>query len=111
MVRSFISMHSVRYGFLLLFQGDRREVELTGEAYFQVAKDSARPFIVRVGEAYIRVLGTAFNISAYPDDRIIKTTLESGSVKMGVSDLEPVCLQPCQQAVFIPEIDVLMCSR
>ena len=88
--------------FPVTFQGDRREVELTGEAYLQVAKDSARPFIVRVGEAYIRVLGTAFNISAYPDDRIIKTTLESGSVKMGVSDLEPVCLQPCQQAVFIP---------
>lgn len=87
--------------FPVAFQGECREVELIGEAYFQVAKDTARPFVVRVGEAQVRVLGTAFNVSAYPDDRMVKTTLESGSVEMKVADLEPVRLHPCQQAVFV----------
>lgn len=88
--------------FPVAFQGGYREVELTGEAYFQVARDTSRPFIVRTGEAQVRVLGTVFNVSAFPEDRMIKTTLESGSVEIQVADLEPVRLQPCQQAVFVP---------
>src|SRR5882757_3190905 len=51
-----------------------REVTLTGEAYFEVAKNSAQPFRVHVDEATVDVLGTNFNINAYPDELAIKTT-------------------------------------
>lgn len=59
-----------------------REVELKGEAYFEVAKDKTRPFIVKSGIQEITVLGTVFNISAYSDEGTIKTTLLEGSVKV-----------------------------
>lgn len=62
------------------FSGQERRVELTGEAYFEVAKDAERPFIVETTTGEIRVLGTAFNLSAYPDDDRMHTTLVEGSV-------------------------------
>jgi len=64
------------------FQGKERRVELQGEAYFEVAKDSKHPFIVNTGKSAIKVLGTSFNIKAYPDEQSDKTSLISGSVKI-----------------------------
>jgi len=57
-----------------------REVELSGEAYFDVHHDTSHPFIVKVGKQKIKVLGTRFSVNAYPEDQMIETSLISGSV-------------------------------
>lgn len=64
------------------FTGRQREIFLSGEAYFEVAHDAAHPFVVRAGDLKIRVLGTKFNIEAYPDSPTITTTLLEGSVEV-----------------------------
>jgi ferric-dicitrate binding protein FerR (iron transport regulator) len=61
------------------FEGDRREVELTGEGFFEIEK-MAKPFIVKTENMDIEVTGTSFNVSAYPDNRYVNTTLVEGSV-------------------------------
>ena len=63
------------------FRGDRREVVLNGEAYFNVTKSSV-PFIVKTSEMDIKVLGTSFNVSVYEDDGTVIATLVSGSVEV-----------------------------
>ncbi|MCS3796517.1 FecR domain-containing protein [Niastella sp. OAS944] len=68
--------------FPVAFTGNNRTVELTGEAYFEVAKNPARPFIVKVKEVEVKVLGTHFNVMAYSEEDAIKTTLLEGSVKV-----------------------------
>ena len=62
-----------------------REVELSGEAYFEVHHDIQHPFVVKVGEQRIKVLGTKFSVDAYPDDKIIETSLIEGSVAFETS--------------------------
>jgi ferric-dicitrate binding protein FerR (iron transport regulator) len=64
----------------------RREVELSGEAYFDIAHDEARPFLVKSGQMQIRVLGTAFNVRAYPGEKDIETSLIRGSVEVRLKD-------------------------
>lgn len=64
------------------FAGRTRKVQLTGEAYFEVAKNAAMPFTVAVQEMEVQVLGTHFNIMAYDDEAQIKTTLLEGAVKV-----------------------------
>ena len=64
------------------FVGGKRVVDLDGEAYFEVRKDSLRPFIVRVNGAEVTVLGTSFNVNTYGDDGLIYTTLVNGSVRI-----------------------------
>lgn len=68
--------------------GNNREVFLEGEAYFEVAKDKAHPFIVNANNMNIEVLGTQFNVSSYPDDSEIHTVLVEGSVSLS-SDIAP----------------------
>ncbi|MBT1711783.1 FecR domain-containing protein [Fulvivirgaceae bacterium PWU5] len=75
------------------FEGNVREVYLTGEAYFQVARDTARPFIVHTPVANTRVLGTAFNVRLTPDSSA-EVTLVEGKV-----DVDGVILKPNQQAI------------
>ncbi len=82
--------------------GDRREVMLSGEAYFEVAKDAARPFIVQVGDNSIEVLGTHFNVSSYEEDRMY-TTLAEGKVKVSHAG-QSVILHPNEQAMIRPEV-------
>lgn len=77
-----------------------RIVELTGEAYFEVAKDKSHPFIVKTDEQEIMVLGTHFNVSSYDDEQTTKTTLLEGSVKViskGIATTTAI-LKPGQQA-------------
>ncbi len=62
------------------FTGKNREVVLFGEAYFHIASDINKPFIVQTSALEIRALGTEFNVSAYPEDNIIQTVLKKGSV-------------------------------
>ncbi|MGV8138197.1 MAG: FecR family protein [Mangrovibacterium sp.] len=66
------------------FQGDLREVELSGEAYFDVAHRNSTPFIVSFGKNRIRVLGTKFSVMAYPEDPVIKADLISGKVMFDI---------------------------
>src|SRR6185437_8879402 len=61
------------------FRGKDRRVALTGEAYFEIAGDAGKPFIVQVKEASIEVLGTSFNVMAYPDESGSQTTLLTGA--------------------------------
>lgn len=72
---------SLKYPVQFLKLADR-QVFLDGEAFFTVAKDSASPFIVSSNELNIRVLGTKFNLSSYPEDQFINTTLIEGSVSV-----------------------------
>lgn len=67
-------------------KGEKRQVFLNGEAYFSVAKDTDHPFIVNVNEIDVRVLGTEFNISSYPEDDQINTVLVEGSVDIYKKD-------------------------
>ena len=62
------------------FKSDKREVELNGEAYFEISKDKKHPFIVQTETMDIQVLGTHFNVDAYQNNPDVKTTLLSGSV-------------------------------
>jgi ferric-dicitrate binding protein FerR (iron transport regulator) len=64
------------------FKDKTREVLLFGEGYFEVSKNPEKPFIVKTSNLDIRVLGTKFNISAYPEDNVIQTVLKEGSVSV-----------------------------
>lgn len=68
------------------FAGNVREVTLIGEAYFEVARDSRRPFYVNIGNARVQVLGTAFNVSAYRDERTTEVALLNGKVRFDATD-------------------------
>lgn len=83
------------------FSGKTREVKLEGEAYFEVAKNAAKPFIARVNDMRVTVLGTQFNINAY-DKRRYRTTLVEGSVQLSQSARQAL-LKPGQQGVVDPE--------
>lgn len=79
---------------------DKRIVKLHGEAYFEVAKDAAHPFIVISGDQSVEVLGTHFNINSYNDEPEVKTTLLEGSVKVCIKgNHRPSILQPGQQSI------------
>ena len=79
------------------FAAKEREVELTGEGYFEVAHDATKPFKVSVNGIEVRVFGTHFNINAYNDEATIKTTLLEGSVKVGKGSASKV-IRPGEQA-------------
>lgn len=81
------------------FDRDRREVILRGEAYFEVAKDTARPFIVRTVSADIEVLGTSFNVLANQGECM--TTLVEGCVSLESTTACRTVLKPGQQAVWL----------
>lgn len=86
------------------FKGDNREVTLSGEAYFEVAHNKKRPFIVETESMDVQVLGTHFNVEAYERDPEIRTTLFEGSV--AVSDkgkLQRIILKPNETAIYDKE--------
>ncbi|WP_158644176.1 FecR family protein [Pseudobacter ginsenosidimutans] len=80
--------------------GDKtRDVEITGELFFEVAKDRSKPFRVLLDDgSRLEVLGTSFNINAYEDEGNINTTLIDGSVRVESSSANAVLLKPLQQA-------------
>lgn len=82
------------------FTGDCRRVYLKGEAYFEVAKNTEKPFIVSTaGEVDVRVLGTRFNVASYKDEGEVVTTLAEGSVEV-TSGKESVRIRPNEQLLF-----------
>lgn len=82
-----------------VFKGHYRQVELQGEAYFEVATDADHPFIVKTRNQSVKVLGTAFNVQAYPDEKYVKTTLIEGQVAIN-SQKGRLQLRPGQQATM-----------
>ncbi len=79
------------------FPGNDRKVEITGEAYFEVARNAAKPFYVEAGGMEVKVLGTHFNVNAYADEPAVKTTLLEGSVRV-TKGSESKTITPGEQA-------------
>jgi len=79
------------------FTGSARQVKLTGEGYFEVAKNKQMPFKVEANGTTIEVLGTHFNLKAYPEEKATTTTLIEGSVKVSQANVSKL-LRPGQQA-------------
>jgi transmembrane sensor len=80
-----------------IFKGKERKVTVTGEVYFEVAKNAAMPFRITVKDVEVQVLGTHFNIMAYNDENSINTTLLEGSVKVFKGSLNKM-LVPGQES-------------
>src|SRR5690606_1381147 len=96
---------SIRYP--VEFAAHERKVYVAGEAYFEVAKDVRKPFFVNVDNmADVEVLGTEFNVNAYDNEKVIRTTLVEGSVRVAALEAEPradgrlndLVLKPGQEA-------------
>lgn len=87
------------------FVGEKREVILEGEAYFQVAASKKHPFIVKTKDMDVLVTGTEFNVKAYPDELNVQTTLLRGEVAVfaGIDKKEKIEIKPNQQAEWSRE--------
>ncbi len=92
------------------FTGNSRHVKLTGQGYFEVAKNKEKPFFVDVNHAEVRVLGTHFNISAYNEDPENTTTLLEGAVQI-TQNGKTALLKPGQQAVIAGGSDNIVVSE
>lgn len=92
------------------FVGKIRKVVLTGEAFFEVAKNG-KPFIVETADMTMEVLGTRFNVSAYTNEGMVQTTLVNGSLKVGTKNIgsasQSILLVPGKQASFDKEKGIL----
>ena len=86
------------------FNGNKREVFLIGEGFFDVTHNASKPFIVTTAELEVEVLGTKFNLSAYPSDKTVETVLVEGKVKINETKFSLLknnhILEPNQQAVY-----------
>lgn len=82
---------------------DQRDVSLTGEAFFKVAHDKKRPFIVKTNKVAIKVLGTEFNVKDYPGDRESETTLIKGSIELTINDRsdQKFLLKPSEKLALV----------
>jgi ferric-dicitrate binding protein FerR (iron transport regulator) len=98
------SESSLRYP--IAFVGSERNVEITGEAYFEVAKDPTRKFVVAGNGVKTEVLGTHFNVNTYTDENAVKITLLEGAVKISKAGSAEM-LKPGQQAQVTAIIKVV----
>ncbi len=80
-----------------VFSGKERRVEIKGEAYFEVAKNTSQPFIVKISSTEVKVLGTHFNVNAYADELEMNTTLLEGSISIS-NGTKSNLLKPGNQA-------------
>lgn len=94
---------SIRYP--TAFTGKTRTVSVTGEVYFEVEKNTARPFVVQTGKMGVEVLGTHFNVNCYDDEPVTRTTLVEGSVRVSTAGAaqEIAVLKPGEQAQWKQE--------
>lgn len=94
--------------FPTVFAGKERKVSITGEAYFEVAHDKSKPFIVSKGDAQVEVLGTHFNVNAYDDEEAINVTLLQGSVRVtALNKKQNLILKPGQMARITSKLELL----
>ena len=91
------------------FAGKERRVRLEGEAYFEIAENKKSPFLVLAENVKIQVTGTCFNVKAYASDKVIKTTLDEGSINIGhVQSRRPMQqMLPGQTAVYEKRSNVI----
>lgn len=106
---------STQFRYPIAFNGKERRVRLSGEAYFEVAEDPSKPFIVDVDQkGEVKVLGTHFNVNAYPEDNVFTTTLLEGKVHLSSSyknskgRSQEVTLKPADQAIFHEGQDMIV---
>lgn len=85
-----------------LFTGPKREVTLVGEAFFDIVRDNGRPFVVNAGNYVVKVLGTAFNVKAYPTDTTMETTLIRGKVEVLTKDAAVAAVLTPHQKLVLP---------
>lgn len=93
-----------------IFTDEERVVQLNGEAYFEVAKDSKRPFRVKLNGQQIEVLGTSFNVKAYNNSDEIETTLETGSIRLKTGN-HITLLTPGEQCLYDRSLNKLILSK
>ncbi len=94
-----------------VFNSNKREVEVKGEAYFEVVANPRKPFIVKTAGQHIEVLGTHFNVNAYEDEEVIKTTLIEGSVRIVLPSSVTSILKPGEQSLVIKGRDRITLER
>lgn len=95
------------------FDGEKREVYLSGEGYFKIRRLEGQPFVVRARSMRAEVLGTEFNLSAYPDREPVSATLATGSLRVLTDnpDFAPRLLRPGERLVYAPASGMLTVSR
>lgn len=90
------------------FGKSERRLLLTGEGYFDVARDKSHPFVVQTSGMVVRALGTRFNVKAYPDEKTISATLEEGIIDVMVveegKEKQPILLRPKEKVVFFKKV-------
>lgn len=92
--------HGSKLNFPTSFTGSRREVELIGEAYFDIHHDNKKPFVIHTGTITTTVLGTAFDISAFPGQKKVVVTVTRGRVRVDNDHKTSVILTPNEQVVY-----------
>lgn len=92
------------------FAKNSRDIELSGEGYFEVSKNKDLPFVVSTEKLAVEVLGTKFNLKSYTEDEAVKVVLKEGSVKVGDFGIEsdPVLLKPNQRFTFRKSDDMIL---
>ena len=90
------------------FGKELREVELIGEAYFDVVKNAKKPFVIHTATIDVKVLGTAFNVKSYPGEKTTETSLVRGSVEVVVKKRphEKYILKPNEKIVVLNELEI-----
>lgn len=89
---------STRIEYLSTFNQKVRRVQLSGEAFFEVTRDTARPFVIETNHASVEVLGTSFNVAAYPKSGLVEVNVRTGKVKL-VQRLEGL---PEKKSLLLP---------
>jgi ferric-dicitrate binding protein FerR (iron transport regulator) len=97
----------------ITFNNNKREVKLEGEAYFDVIKDPKRPFIVHTNVIDIRVLGTAFNVKSYPNDKTVEAALVRGLIEVTRIDKpgQKVLLHPNEKITVLKKQNLELAGR
>jgi ferric-dicitrate binding protein FerR (iron transport regulator) len=88
----------------------RREINLTGEAFFDVANNPQQPFIIHTPRMDVRVLGTSFNVKSYAADKTTETTLVRGSIAVSIKNRpdETIILKPNQKLIVTSDLTTLL---
>ncbi|QZT35572.1 FecR family protein [Halosquirtibacter xylanolyticus] len=88
------------------YNDGKRLVQMKGEAFFNVHKDKSHPFLVSSGDQTVEVLGTQFNVRAYPTDNIIETVLEEGSIKLHIKG-RSIRMKPSEKIIYDIEANTI----
>lgn len=90
------------------FQGETRNVTLSGEAFFEVTHDKDKPFFVKMNGDIVKVLGTSFNIRSYPKEDFVQVSVATGKVSYSIPSGDEVILEPGRMATYDPEGEKLV---